>query len=190
MLKNARKEFYLCLFLGFLGVHKFIKGKKELGVLYLFTLGLLGIGWVFDTIVNLIKLLHIKKSMFFYSYKNMEELNYLEDGYAFEEYAAGLLNELEFDSVEITNSARDFGADIIALKGDVRYAIQCKLYSQPVGVSAVQEVFAAKTYYKCHVAVVLTNNFFTAPAQELAEAVNVLLWDNLKLSSLIHEVNT
>lgn len=189
MLENARKDFYFCLFLGFLGVHKFRKGKKDFGFLYLFTLGILGLGWIIDTIIYLIRLIHIKKSINNYAFINIEETDLLSDGYAFEEYIAELFHELEYDSIEITNSARDFGADIIATKGEIRYAIQCKYYSTPVGLSAVQEVFAAKFYYNCHVAIVLTNNFFTAPAMELAEAVNVLLWDRLKLSSLINEVN-
>lgn len=188
MLESTKKDFCFCLFLGFLGVHKFRKGKKELGVLYLCTIGLLGIGWLFDTMVCLIKYIRAKRKLNNYSYESIDETDYLPDGYSFEEYIAGLLNELDFESIEVTNNARDFGADIIAVKNDVRYAIQCKLYSQPVGITAVQEVFAAKVYYHCHIAVVLTNNFFTAPADELAEAVDVLLWDRLKLSQLIQKV--
>ena len=41
--------FLLCLFLGFLGIHKFKEGKKGLGILYIFTCGLFGIGWIVDT---------------------------------------------------------------------------------------------------------------------------------------------
>ncbi len=45
----------LCLFLGFFGGHKFYEGKTGLGILYIFTLGLLGIGIIIDFIVILCK---------------------------------------------------------------------------------------------------------------------------------------
>ena len=45
----------LCLFLGCLGVHKFYEGKAGLGVLYIFTLGLFGIGILVDIITILCK---------------------------------------------------------------------------------------------------------------------------------------
>ena len=43
-------EFYLCLFLGWAGAHKFYVKKYAVGVLYLFTFGLLGVGWIVDII--------------------------------------------------------------------------------------------------------------------------------------------
>jgi len=45
----------LCFFVGYLGVHKFYEGKVGLGILYLFTLGLFGIGVFVDFIVLLFK---------------------------------------------------------------------------------------------------------------------------------------
>ena len=45
----------LCIFLGWLGGHKFYEGKIGLGILYLFTCGLLGIGIIIDIIVILCK---------------------------------------------------------------------------------------------------------------------------------------
>lgn len=47
--------FFLCLFLGFLGAHKFYEGKTGMGILYLLTLGLCCIGWIIDIIVILCK---------------------------------------------------------------------------------------------------------------------------------------
>lgn len=41
---------FLCLFLGWMGAHKFKDGKIGMGLLYLFTFGLFGIGWLVDTI--------------------------------------------------------------------------------------------------------------------------------------------
>ena len=42
--------FFLCLFLGFLGAHKFYEGKNVMGIIYLLTVGLFGIGWIVDLI--------------------------------------------------------------------------------------------------------------------------------------------
>ena len=53
--KNKWVAFFLCLFLGFIGAHKFYEGKVGMGILYLFTGGLLGIGWFIDCIVLLFK---------------------------------------------------------------------------------------------------------------------------------------
>ena len=47
---NPTVELCLCLFLGWLGAHKFYAGKIGMGLLYLFTFGLLGIGWLVDSI--------------------------------------------------------------------------------------------------------------------------------------------
>ncbi len=55
---NARDKwvaFLLCLFLGVLGAHKFYEGKTGMGLLYLFTGGLCGIGAVVDCIILLCK---------------------------------------------------------------------------------------------------------------------------------------
>lgn len=43
----------LCIFLGFFGGHKFYEGKIGLGLLYIFTAGLFGIGIFVDLVVIL-----------------------------------------------------------------------------------------------------------------------------------------
>ncbi len=53
--KDKWVAFTLCLFLGVCGGHKFYEGKTGLGVLYLFTAGLFGIGWLVDIITLLFK---------------------------------------------------------------------------------------------------------------------------------------
>lgn len=52
---NKWVAFCLCLFFGWLGAHKFYEGKIGKGVLYLFTVGLFGFGWIIDTIAILFK---------------------------------------------------------------------------------------------------------------------------------------
>ena len=51
--KNKWVAFLLCLFLGFFGAHKFYEGKTLMGIVYIFTGALFGIGWVIDLIVLL-----------------------------------------------------------------------------------------------------------------------------------------
>lgn len=40
----------LCIFLGFFGAHQFYVRKSGMGTLYLFTMGLFGIGWIIDIV--------------------------------------------------------------------------------------------------------------------------------------------
>lgn len=54
---NPTVELCLCLFLGWAGAHKFYEGKIGMGILYLFTLGLFGFGWIIDTIKCIINVL-------------------------------------------------------------------------------------------------------------------------------------
>ena len=48
--KDKWVAFMLCLFLGFFGAHKFYEGKVGMGILYIFTGGLFGFGWLIDLI--------------------------------------------------------------------------------------------------------------------------------------------
>ena len=50
--KSKWVAFGLCLCLGYLGAHHFYVGKVGMGVLYLFTCGLFGIGWIIDMITT------------------------------------------------------------------------------------------------------------------------------------------
>ena len=53
--KNKWIALLLCFFLGFFGGHKFYEGKIGMGILYIFTSGLFGIGLIVDFIVILCK---------------------------------------------------------------------------------------------------------------------------------------
>lgn len=49
-------KFLITLFLGWAGIHKFMEKKAGMGILYLFTFGLFGIGWLIDILVALTKI--------------------------------------------------------------------------------------------------------------------------------------
>ena len=118
------------------------------------------------------------------SLPDIDEVNTM-DGREFELFTGNLFRALGYSNVTVTQSSYDFGADVIAEKDDVKFAIQCKRYGSPVGVSAVQEVIASKSLHDCHVACILTNNTFTPAAEELARKNLVILWGGNKLKEFI-----
>ncbi len=55
MAKSKWISFLLCLFLGVFGAHKFYEGRILLGILYIFTGGLFGIGIIVDLVILFFK---------------------------------------------------------------------------------------------------------------------------------------
>lgn len=111
----------------------------------------------------------------------------LMEGHDFEYFCAGLLREHGFLEVEVTKGSGDYGADILAEKDGVTYAIQCKCQAAPVGVKAIQEAHTGRDYYDRMVGAVLTNQYFTAPAVEAAKKLKILLWDRGYLDAMMEE---
>ena len=194
----------ITIFLGPFGVHKFMEHKYKTGILYFLTVGLCGIGWIYDSI----KAVYLWFSLIskddtriasspgtFRNYCSADEpapdpYNLSQpfdgmDGHAFEHYCSNLLSKNGFKDVEVTRGSGDQGIDILAKKDGILYGIQCKCYSSDIGNKAVQEAYSGKVYYGCHVAAVLTNRHFTRSARELAESNRVLLWDREYLEGLI-----
>ena len=109
------------------------------------------------------------------------------EGHEFELYCAELLRKCGFQDVEVTRGSGDYGIDVLAEKDGITYAIQCKCYTAPVGVKAVQEAYAGRDYYDRMVGAVLTNQYFTQPAMEAARKLKILLWDRGYLESMAEE---
>lgn len=109
------------------------------------------------------------------------------EGHEFEYFCADLLRQKGFVDVEVTKGSGDYGVDILAEKEGVTYAVQCKRYTAPVGVKAVQEAYAGRDYYDRMVGAVMTNQYFTAPAVEAAKKLKILLWDGGYMESMMEE---
>lgn len=107
------------------------------------------------------------------------------DGHSFEEFLYLFLKSNGYN-VEKTPKSRDYGADLIINLKNERVVIQCKnYYNHNVGNSAVQEIATAKDYYNATIGIVITNWFFTAPAQNLADKVGVKLIDRDNLTDIL-----
>lgn len=111
----------------------------------------------------------------------------LMEGRDFEFFCADLLEKRGFLDVEVTKGSGDNGVDILAEKDGVTYAIQCKRYDEPVGVKAVQEAYAGRDYYDRMVGVVMTNQYFTKNAVDMARKLKIMLWDRGYLEEMIEE---
>lgn len=109
------------------------------------------------------------------------------EGHDFEKWCARLLMRTGYTDVEVTKGSGDQGVDIIAVKESVRYAIQCKCYTSKLGNTSIQEVYSGRKMYDCHVGVVMTNNYFTSGAIELAQKTGVLLWDRDKIKQMLEQ---
>ena len=107
------------------------------------------------------------------------------DGHSFERFCAELLKNNGFDKVEVTSGSGDYGVDILAEKDAITYAIQCKRSATPIGNKAIQEIYSGRTFYKRHVGVVITNNYFTSAAIETADKTGIILWDRDKIEGMM-----
>jgi restriction system protein len=83
----------------------------------------------------------------------------------------------------------DGGADVIATSGNERLVIQCKHYSNTVGVEACYQAYGALKVYDGTQAMVITNHFFTEEAKFNASQNNILLMDRFKLTQFIADIS-
>lgn len=103
-------------------------------------------------------------------------------GHDYERVVAAYLRNKGYNRVEVTKGSGDYGVDVIAHKGKKKYAVQCKYYTSPVSLGAVQEVIAGKAMYNCNAAMVVTNSTFTEAAEKLAKQNGVKLVSGVKSS--------
>jgi HJR/Mrr/RecB family endonuclease len=117
--------------------------------------------------------------------KEIDDLSFrgIKSGYDFEEYLRIIFKKLGY-KVEITKKSNDQGGDLIIVRGNERTVVQAKYYSNPVGNKAIQEVFAAISFYKANKGMVVTNSTFTSSAVALAEVNGITLVDGEELSRI------
>jgi len=97
-----------------------------------------------------------------------------------------LLYEKMGYTVQLSGRVGDQGGDLVATNGQERLLIQAKCYKNiQVGNDAVQQAVAAKSYYDCGRAAVVTTSNFTREAVELAKANNVELVGKTRLQELL-----
>ena len=100
-----------------------------------------------------------------------------ERAIAYEQYVAKQLRSQGFCGVQLTPATGDFGADILCFdRLGNSCAVQCKLYSKPVGYHAVEETLAGARYYNCKRAILVSNNQFTKSASRGAQRLGVELF--------------
>lgn len=153
-----------------------------IGLIILSGLTSLSVGLLMDSIYNKISK-SSKSKKYYYNYTSTQEndctyntVNY-SSPIEYEEYVANKMREKGYRQVHTTPTTGDFGADILMVsKSGAKICIQCKLYSNPIGIKAVQEIYSAKGYYKCDEAWVCGLNGFTKSAKELAKRLGVKLY--------------
>lgn len=123
---------------------------------------------------------------FFRNRSRWSEMDDME-GHEFEYFCADLLRDNGFTEVEVTRGSGDYGVDILAEKDGITYAVQCKCHTDPIGIRAVQEVYAGRDYYDRMVGVVMTNQYFTSSAVHAAEKLKILLWDRGYVEEMMEE---
>ncbi len=95
-------------------------------------------------------------------------------GLAFEVECAAVFRSRGWH-VTTTPTSGDHGADLILRNGSRIIAVQCKNYKGRAGNRAVQEIYAARSYYNAHDAVVICPGGFTRHAEQMASRIGVRL---------------
>lgn len=103
-------------------------------------------------------------------------------GVEFEQLLAQLFRGMGYQ-VQLTKASGDQGADLILEKLGERTVVQAKRYSHKLDNTPIQEALGAKGHYRCHRALVVTNNYYTGGAKQLATSNGVSLWDRDQLAA-------
>ena len=97
-----------------------------------------------------------------------------ENGIDFEYWVADRLREYDWEA-QVTQGSGDQGVDVIAGQGNLRIAVQCKLYQGSVGNKAVQETLSGMLFLDLDRGIVISTGKYTRSARELANKNKILL---------------
>lgn len=123
------------------------------------------------------------------------KLHYLEilkrvdemTGEQFEQFFIFILNVIGYNTYA-TKTTGDYGADsVIQIDDNLKIVAQAKRNNKKVGVAAVREVLGAIKVYHANKGIVITNNYFTSNAHQLASCNDIELWDRSTLIELIEK---
>ncbi|MCK4905748.1 restriction endonuclease [bacterium] len=109
-------------------------------------------------------------------------------GYEFEHFLKNVFEKMDY-TVANTKLSGDQGADLIISKAGEKIVVQAKKHTNKITNKAIQEVVAAIKHYNADKGMVVTNNFFTRSAVELAKSNNVELIDRDKLNDLLKTID-
>lgn len=110
-------------------------------------------------------------------------------GEEFELFLVTLFQKMGYKTQHVGSTLHDFGADIIIEKDGMRTAVQAKCWHTVIKESSVQEVYTSMKVHNCTKALVVTNNFFSWHAMQLAKTNGVELWNRTKLAEVILSKN-
>ena len=108
--------------------------------------------------------------------------------YQFEEFIVKLFQKMGYQARKTPNVG-DFGADIIATKGEETILIEVKKYSEGHNVTPkeVQRTLGAMWKYKADKAVFITTSDFTVRAKELEKDAPIELWNKRILHKIVRK---
>lgn len=184
--KKDKYRFGLILFLAFCGLFSILEDEQLSASIANF---------IGDVLVLVIAVYFIRKAFPFLkktaTAKQLRDICEVDKlgGLEFEHFLAPIF-EKDGYRAEVTQGSGDYGADLVLTKNHRKYVVQAKCYSSNIGVSAVQQIAAAVPYYKAHGAIVVTNQYFTKAAQNLAAVNGVRLIDRDELAGMVNRANS
>ncbi len=114
------------------------------------------------------------------------------DPYEFEEFIAKLFRAMGY-SAHKTQSTGDYGADVIAEKGEEKIVVQVKKYhdGNPVNAIDIQKTLGSAVFYGASKVILVTTSRFTRQAVHMIEEnkgrIKIELWDKDTLHSMIRQ---
>lgn len=155
---------------------------------FYFTGQLRGSVWAIVAFIAFILLWKMSKKTRRYRKLKRTRINEVDkmSGEEFEQFLAAFFKKRGY-KVSLTAQSGDYGADLILKNGRETIVVQAKRYSGTVGVKAVQEIIGAVRMYEASEAWVVTNNYFTKQAVNLADMNDVYLIDRDQLIDLLSE---
>jgi restriction system protein len=111
-------------------------------------------------------------------------------GSEFENYLTVFFEDLNY-RVEDVGGKGDKGADKILIEpgSGKRICVQAKCWDKNITFEAIQQVFTAKSIWKCDEAWIITNRGFTKQVRKTADQLQIDLWDRERLIDNMYHYN-